>query len=307
MNARAGAESLPRPAPGTAIVNALTIDVEDYFQVSAFAAHIDRADWDRRECRVERNVGTILDMLDAHGTKATFFTLGWIAQRYPALVRSMVARGHEVASHGYGHQRASDLTPQEFSQDVVLAKRILEDLCGAEVVGYRAPSFSIGATNLWAFETLAAAGYRYSSSVYPIRHDHYGMPDSPRFAYPVGAGLLEIPVTTLRVFNRNLPSSGGGYFRLFPYALSRWMLRRVNHGDGQSAIFYFHPWEIDVDQPRIAGISAKTRFRHYVNIPRMQARLERLLGDFRWDRMDRIFLGHPMPEPEPEPIAGRRG
>ena len=308
MNARADAGSLQRPAnSSTAIVNALTIDVEDYFQVSAFAAHIDRADWDRRECRVERNVGTILDMLDAHGTKATFFTLGWIAQRYPALVRSMVARGHEVASHGYGHQRASDLTPQEFSQDVVLAKRILEDLCGAEVVGYRAPSFSIGATNLWAFETLAAAGYRYSSSVYPIRHDHYGMPDSPRFAYPVGAGLLEIPVTTLRVFNRNLPSSGGGYFRLFPYALSRWMLRRVNHGDGQSAIFYFHPWEIDVDQPRIAGISAKTRFRHYVNIPRMQARLTRLLGDFRWDRMDRIFLGQPTPEPEPESIARRRG
>ncbi len=281
----------PVDTPGAGIVNALTIDVEDYFQVSAFAPHIDRAGWDQRECRVERNVETILDMLDAHGTQATFFTLGWIAERYPALVRGIVARGHELASHGYGHQRASDLTREAYTEDVVRAKRLLEDLSGTEVVGYRAPSFSIGTGNLWAFDVLARAGHRYSSSVYPIRHDHYGMPDAPRFAHPVGDGLTEIPVTTLRLLGRNLPSSGGGYFRLYPYPLSRWMLQQVNRQDRQAAIFYFHPWEIDVDQPRIAGISAKTRFRHYVNIPRMQARLQRLLGDFEWGRMDRIFLG----------------
>ena len=159
------------------------------------------------------------------------------------------------------------------------------------MLGYRAPSFSIGEGNLWAFDCLAEAGYRYSSSVYPIQHDHYGMPDAPRFAHEVRPGLLEIPVTTLRMMNRNLPSSGGGYFRLLPYALSRWMLRQVNSGDRASAIFYFHPWEIDAGQPRVAGIDAKTRFRHYVNIGRMERRLEQLLADFRWGRMDQIFLG----------------
>ncbi len=272
------------------IVNALTIDVEDYFQVSAFAPYIARTDWEQRECRVVRNVSRILDLLAARGTKATFFTLGWIAERYPDLVRRIVREGHELASHGYGHERASDLDEAAFSLDIRRAKELLEDLAGAEVCGYRAPSFSIGTANLWAFDCLARAGYRYSSSIYPIRHDHYGMPDSPRFAYRVEAGLLEVPITTLRLLNRNLPSSGGGYFRLLPYALSRWMLRRVNASDGQAAIFYFHPWEIDVEQPRIAGIDRKTRFRHYVNIDRMEGRLQSLLADFEWGRMDHIFL-----------------
>jgi polysaccharide deacetylase family protein (PEP-CTERM system associated) len=277
------------------IANALTIDVEDYFQVSAFAPHIARSDWEARECRVERNVERILEMLAGHRTQATFFTLGWVAERYPQLVRSIVDGGHELASHGYGHQRASDMTPAEFSADIERAKGILEAVSGRAVVGYRAPSFSIGADNLWALDCIARAGYRYSSSIYPIRHDHYGMPDAPRFAHRTGSGLIEVPITTLRLLNRNLPSSGGGYFRLLPYALSRWMLRRVNAEDGESAIFYFHPWEIDVGQPRIAGIGAKTRFRHYVNIGRMEARLRRLLGDFHWDRMDRIFLDRPLP------------
>ena len=272
------------------ITNALTIDVEDYFQVSAFAPYVERSDWDNRECRVERNVHRILDMLAKHGTKATFFTLGWIAERYPQLVRRIVEDGHELASHGYGHQRASDQTAEVFSADIRQAKHILEDLSGVAVQGYRAPSFSIGTGNLWAFDCLQSAGYRYSSSIYPIQHDHYGMPDSPRFAYEVRDGLLEIPVTTLRVLNRNLPSSGGGYFRLLPYGLSRWMLSRVNAGDGEAAIFYFHPWEIDVEQPRVEGVGAKSRFRHYVNIGRMEERLNRLLGDFRWGRMDQIFL-----------------
>ncbi len=275
------------------MVNAMTIDVEDYFQVSAFAPHIARSSWDDRECRIERNMDRILQMLALQDTKATFFTLGWIAQRYPQLVRRIVAGGHELASHGYGHERASDLTQAAFLEDITRAKSILEDLGGVAVVGYRAPSFSIGQGNLWAFDALLSAGYRYSSSIYPIRHDHYGMPDAPRHAHEVRPGLLEVPITTVRLFDRNLPSSGGGYFRLFPYALSRWMLNRVNIADQQSGIFYFHPWEIDVDQPRVDGISSKTRFRHYVNIGRMERRLAQLLKDFRWDRMDNIFLAAP--------------
>jgi polysaccharide deacetylase family protein (PEP-CTERM system associated) len=272
------------------IVNALTIDVEDYFQVSAFAPHISRAEWNLRECRVEHNVNRILELLDSNNTKATFFTLGWIAERYPQLVRLIVAQGHELASHGYGHERASDQSEEVFYADIHLAKVILEDLSDCEVLGYRAPSFSIGSDNLWAFDCLERAGYRYSSSVYPIKHDHYGMPDSPRFVYQVRPDLIEIPITTLRMFKRNLPSSGGGYFRLLPYALSRWMLGRVNSRDHASGIFYFHPWEIDVAQPRVSGISHKTRFRHYVNIHRMESRLKRLLKDFNWGRMDHKFL-----------------
>jgi len=277
-----------QPAP---LRNAMTIDVEDYFQVSAFAPYIARADWEARECRVERNVDRILALLAESETRATFFTLGWVAQRYPQLVRRIVAGGHELASHGYGHERASDLSPQDFRADVSRAKQLLEDIGGQAVQGYRAPSFSIAEGNLWAFDVLQEAGYRYSSSVYPIRHDHYGMPDSPRFAYPVREGLLEVPVTTLRLRGRNLPSSGGGYFRLLPYALSRWMIGQVNRVDQQSAVFYFHPWEIDAGQPRVAGIDAKTRFRHYVNIGRTEARIARLLRDFSWGRMDEIFLG----------------
>ena len=275
------------------MVNAMTIDVEDYFQVSAFAPHIARTSWDDRECRIERNIDRILQMLATQDTKATFFTLGWIAQRYPQLVRRIVDGGHELASHGYGHERASDLTEAAFLEDITRAKSILEDLGGVAVRGYRAPSFSIGKGNLWAFDALLTAGYRYSSSIYPIRHDHYGMPDAPRHAHEVRPGLLEVPITTVRLFDRNLPSSGGGYFRLFPYALSRWMLNRVNNADQQSGIFYFHPWEIDVDQPRVDGISSKTRFRHYVNIGRMERKLTQLLKDFKWDRMDNIFLAAP--------------
>src|SRR5574343_758993 len=186
--------------------NAFTIDVEDYFQVSAFAPHIPRSEWSIRECRIERNVDNILAMLDEHGTKATFFTLGWIAERYPEVVRNIIRNGHEIASHGYGHERASDQTPESFFADINVAKLILEDLSGTEVKGYRAPSFSIGEKNLWAFECLERAGYRYSSSIYPIRHDHYGMPDAPRFAHRVRGGLLEVPVTTARLFARNLPA-----------------------------------------------------------------------------------------------------
>ena len=288
---RAGGTHAPAgPALARTIVNALTIDVEDYFQVSAMAPYIARSEWDVRECRIERNVDAILELLDRHDTLATFFTLGWIAERYPALVRAIVDAGHELASHGHGHERASDLDRDAFAQDIVRAKKSLEDTGGVAVLGYRAPSFSIGRDNLWAFDCLAEAGHRYSSSIYPIAHDHYGMPDAPRFRHRVGGGLIEIPMTTLRLAGRNFPSSGGGYFRLLPYRLSRRMIARVNRDDGEAAIFYFHPWEIDPGQPRVAGIDLKTRFRHYVNIERMSGRLESLLADFRWDRMDRIFL-----------------
>jgi polysaccharide deacetylase family protein (PEP-CTERM system associated) len=271
------------------ITNALTIDVEDYFQVSAFSSHIGRNEWSTHECRIERNMDCLLAILADHQTKATFFTLGWIAERYPKLIGQIVDEGHELASHGYGHERASDQSEASFFADINLAKLILEDLSGTSVIGYRAPSFSIGRANLWAFDCLARAGYHYSSSIYPIHHDHYGMPDAPRFVHEVRPGLMEIPITTLRAFGRNFPSSGGGYFRLFPYAVSRWMLGHVNRTDQQSGIFYCHPWEFDTEQPRIAGISNKTRFRHYVNIDRMEVRMNQLLRDFKWGRMDRVF------------------
>lgn len=271
-------------------LNALSIDVEDYFQVSAFAPHIARSEWATRECHIEANVARILDMLEAHGVHATFFTLGWIAERYPQVVRAIAKAGHELASHGYAHERATLQTPQAFFADIQLAKLIIEDLSGRPVLGYRAPSFSIDARNPWAFDALLHAGYRYSSSIYPIAHDHYGMPEAPRFAYEARRGLLEIPITTLRMLGRNFPSSGGGYFRLLPYALSRWMLGHVNRVDGQACIFYFHPWELDTQQPRVEGLSARTRFRHYLNLSRMQPRLERLLHDFRWGRVDQVFL-----------------
>jgi polysaccharide deacetylase family protein (PEP-CTERM system associated) len=274
-------------------MNALTVDVEDYFQVSAFAPYIRRADWPNLPCRVERNVDRILGMLARHRVQGTFFTLGWIAERYPALVRRIVSEGHELASHGYAHLRASDQTPDEFRRDITLSKNLLEQLAGTAVLGYRAPSFSIGAGNLWALDSLQQAGYRYSSSIYPVRHDHYGMPGAPRFAWrPAGSsGLLELPVSTVRLFGRNLPAGGGGFFRLWPYAVSRWALRRINSRDGQAGIFYFHPWEIDPDQPVPQGVSLKARLRHTLNLRRTEARLERLLGDFRWGRIDHIFLG----------------
>jgi polysaccharide deacetylase family protein (PEP-CTERM system associated) len=286
---------LAQRKPGERIRNAMTCDVEDYFQVSAFAPYIARESWPARECRVEANVERILALFEQNGVRATFFTLGWIAERYPQLVRRIVAGGHELASHGYGHLRASDQDRAEFANDVASARALLEDIGGQPVLGYRAPSFSIGKQNLWALDVLREAGYRYSSSIYPIAHDHYGMPDAPRFAfYPNGPdGLLEVPVTTVRLMQRNLPAGGGGYFRLLPYAVSRWMMERVNRDDGQPALFYFHPWELDPGQPRPEGLGAKARFRHYVNIGRMERRLAALTRDFAWDRMDHIFLPKP--------------
>jgi len=272
------------------IANALTIDVEDYFQVSALSPHFDRADWHRIPCRVERNIDVVLALLADSGSKATFFTLGWIGERYPRLVSRIVEEGHELASHGYGHHRATDQHRAEFSEDIRRAKSLLEDLAGVEVKGYRAPSFSVGKGNPWAFDCIAEAGYRYSSSVYPIRHDHYGMPDAPRFSHQSRDGLLEIPVTTARWLKTNWPAGGGGYFRLLPYALSRSLIRRVNRVERRSAVFYFHPWELDPGQPRVDGATFKTRFRHYVNLHRTEPRLRSLLRDFTWRRVDDVFL-----------------
>ncbi|HEX8477256.1 MAG TPA: XrtA system polysaccharide deacetylase [Telluria sp.] len=282
----------PAPAPGERLRNAMTCDVEDYFQVSAFAPYIDRASWPSRECRVEANIDRILAVFSAGGVKATFFTLGWIAERYPEMVKRIVAEGHELASHGYGHLRASDQSRAQFDQDIRSSKALLEDLGGQAVVGYRAPSFSIGEGNLWALEALSEAGYRYSSSIYPIQHDHYGMPSAPRFAfYPHGPdGLLEVPITTAMLMGKKLPAGGGGYFRLLPYAVSKWMMEKVNRDDREPTLFYFHPWELDPGQPRPEGLDAKSRFRHYINIDRMERRLAALTRDFAWDRMDRIFL-----------------
>jgi len=278
----------PGRAPG-AIVNALTVDVEDYFQVSAMAPYIARSAWDTIECRVESNVERLLARFADNGAHATFFTLGWIAERYPAMIRRIVAAGHELASHGYGHQRATDLSRAEFEDDITRAKHILEDAGGVAVRGYRAPSFSIDKRNLWAFDSLRDAGYAYSSSVYPVHHDHYGMPDAPRFPYSSVDGLTEIPISTVRAGSRNIPIGGGGYFRLLPYAASRWAIERFHREERRPAIFYMHPWEIDPGQPRVAGVDAKSRFRHYVSLHRTEGRLERLLQDFRWDRVDRVF------------------
>ncbi len=272
------------------ITNALTVDVEDYFQVSAFEGHIRRERWDDYECRVERNTDRLLELFAAQGARATFFTLGWVAERYPALVRRIAEQGHEVASHGRDHTRVTQQTPAEFRADVRATRELLEDTIGAPVTGFRAASFSIGRANLWALDALKECGYVYSSSIYPVRHDLYGMPEAPRRPFRNGPdSVVEVPLTTRRLFGRNLPASGGGFFRLFPYAWSRNTIQAVNRGEGRPAIFYFHPWEIDPGQPRQVGASAKARFRHYLNLEAMESRLGQLLSDFQWDRMDRVF------------------
>lgn len=275
-----------------AVINAMTVDVEDYFQVSAFEPHIDRSQWETLPHRVETNTQRILDLFDQHQVKATFFTLGWVAERYPQLIRRIVDDGHELASHGYQHTRVTEQTPDQFRQDLRLSKQILEDLGGQPIVGYRAASYSIGASNLWALEVLEEEGFQYSSSIYPVKHDLYGMPDAPRFAFrPDNAPkLLEIPISTLNFFGRNVPCGGGGFFRLYPYYLSKCAYRYINFNEKQPGIFYFHPWEIDPGQPRQQNLSFKTRFRHYLNLGRMQDRLNHLLDDFAWDTMQNVFL-----------------
>ncbi len=270
----------------------MTVDVEDYFQVSAFEKYVSKSDWNQKECRVEQSTSRLLDLFESNNVKATFFTLGWVAERYPTLIKRIVADGHELASHGYDHVRVIHQDPEEFRADVVKTKQILEDISGTHVKGYRAASYSITESNLWALDVLFETGHEYSSSIYPVKHDLYGIPDAPRFKYyPRGQdGILEIPITTLKLFGKNLPGGGGGFFRLYPYFFSRWIVQRVNKVDKESGMFYFHPWEIDTAQPRQNGLNAKTRFRHYFNLNKVYPRLEKLLHDFEWGRMDEIFL-----------------
>jgi len=281
-----------RSGPGVPMTlrNALSVDVEEYFQVAAFERTIDRAAWDSAKSRVEYSTHRVLDLFADRSVKATFFVLGWIAERHPSLIHRIVAEGHELASHGYDHTRVHQYTPVQFRDDVTKTKAILEDLGGVAIRGYRAPSYSINGRNLWALDVLHETGHVYSSSIYPIRHDLYGMPEAPRFAFRFKPdGILEIPVTTVRWGGSNYPCGGGGYFRLLPYPLFRWALRRVNEMDRQSGLFYFHPWEVDPAQPRVQGAPLKSRFRHYLNLNSMHDRLGRLIDDFEWDRMDRVF------------------
>jgi polysaccharide deacetylase family protein (PEP-CTERM system associated) len=286
--------------------HAMTVDVEDYFQVYAFFHCIPRDSWDGYTRRVEANVARILAQFAAAGVSATFFTLGWIAERHPAMVRRIVDAGHELASHGYDHRRVDAMDPVAFREDLRRTRAILEDAGGVVVRGYRAPTFSIGPTTPWAFDIIAETGHHYSSSVNPVRHDNYGMPDAPRVPYqplarqgahaaagpdgdPGTSGLWEFPMTTARVFGRNLPCSGGGYFRLLPYALFRRGFIAATEGEARPGIFYFHPWEVDPGQPRVPNCGWKSRARHYTNLGQMSGRLDRLLTDFAWDRMDRVF------------------
>lgn len=270
--------------------NALSVDVEDWFQVGAFEGVIDKAHWGHLESRVAANTDAVLDLFARADVKATFFTLGWVAERAAAQMRRIVAEGHEIASHGWDHARVHTMDAERFRADLRRSRHAIEQAAGVPVTGYRAPSFSIDARTPWAHQVLAEEGYAYSSSVAPVRHDHYGWPEAPRFAWrPVAdSAMIELPVTTARFANRTLAAGGGGFFRLLPYRFSAWAIRQVNGGQAP-AVFYFHPWEIDPGQPRVAAAPLRSKLRHYSRLSAMETKLERLLGEFAWDRVDRIL------------------
>jgi len=269
------------------VINALSVDIEDWFQVGAFERTIARADWDDLLPRVEQTSSAVIELFARTGAKATFFTLGWVAKRHPALIRRIVDAGHELASHGWDHVRVFTMNPGQFRDDIRRTRALLEDIGGKPVLGYRAPSFSIDGRTPWAHAILAEEGYAYSSSVAPVVHDHYGWPEAPRFAFrPVdGSQLIELPVTTARLAGRTIAAGGGGFFRLFPYAFSRWAIRQVN-AESRPAIFYFHPWEIDPGQPRVANAPVRSKLRHYARLGAMERKLERVIREFRWNRVD---------------------
>ena len=271
------------------IVNYLSIDVEDYFHVSAFESLSPPASWCGRELRVEKNTDKILSILNAQSVKATFFVLVWVAEHCSDLVKRIAAQGHEIASHGYGHQRVCNQSREEFREDIRHSKALLEDISGHAVLGYRAPSYSINHSNMWVHDELYETGHIYSSSVYPVKHDLYGIPDAPRFKYTLPNGLIEIPISTIKILSKNLPAGGGGFFRFYPYPMSKWIIKHINKKDQQAAIFYFHPWELDPEQPRQDQASLKSKFRHYLNLHKTEARLSQLLTDFNWDRMDKVY------------------
>jgi polysaccharide deacetylase family protein (PEP-CTERM system associated) len=293
----------PDHASTASPIHAMSVDVEDYLHAWALTPAIPRERWDSWPSRVVASTRRVLALLAAAEVHATFFVLGWVARRHPGLVRDIVAGGHELASHGHGHHKVGELGPRAFRSDVADTRLLLEDAGGVPVRGYRAPSFSIGPDEWWAFEALGEAGYGYSSSVHPIAHDHYGLPEAPRVPFrPFGETLLEIPVATLDL-GRRVSCGGGGHFRALPYAWSRWCLARYGRASRSPATFYFHPWEIDPGQPRVRGLSSRSRFRHYVNLGRMEAKLTRLLADFAWDRIDRVHdltpAHHPSWRPTP--------
>ena len=272
-------------------INGMSIDVEDYFQVWALSEKISRDDWDGFSLRVEASTRRALDLFARNGATATFFTLAWVAQRCPQLIRDIVEAGHEIGSHGMEHVKVFDQTTDEFREDASLAKKILEDISGTAVNGYRAAGFSIDERTPWAFEVLAELGYQYSSSLHPIEHDHYGMPDAPRFAHhPIeGSEFTEIPVSTVDAFGKRMSCAGGGWFRAMPYVWSRHLISRMLQEQQGPAVFYFHPWEIDPGQPRVEGLTAKSRLRHYLNLGKMEGKLDRLLTDYNWSRLDHII------------------
>ena len=283
-------ESFATAGKADALLNAMSVDIEDWFQVGAFETVIDRSDWDQLAHRVERNSDAVLALFDEAGIKATFFVLGWVAERYPALMQRIAAAGHEIASHGYDHARVFMLSPDQFRDDLERSRKLLEDSSGQKVIGYRAPSFSIDQRTPWAHEILAEQGYAYSSSVAPINHDHYGWAGSPRFAWkPVeGSDLIELPVTTVKLGSRTFAAGGGGFFRLLPYGLYKWSIRKMHREDGRGAIFYFHPWEIDPDQPRVTNAPVRSKLRHYTNLGHMRTKLLRAGQEFNWGRVDEL-------------------
>jgi len=282
------------------MLNALTIDVEDYFHVQAFADVISSAHWDEYPVRVERNTFRLLEILGRRNVKATFFILGWVADRCPALVRAIVDSGHEIGSHGYGHRMLTRGSQANFREDLIRAKSTIEDQTGSRVTCFRAPSYSITSKTLWALEILAEFGFEYDSSIFPIRHDYYGIPDAPRFPHywslKSGARLLEFPPSTVRILGINVPIAGGGYLRLLPYKVTAWAIRRLNQKEDQPAMVYLHPWEIDPDQPRLAA-SWRSRFRQYQNLQTTEKKLMRLLDDFSWAPMSKVLSGYGRPIP----------
>jgi polysaccharide deacetylase family protein (PEP-CTERM system associated) len=290
VSPRAGCGERGRSTSGT-MVNAMTVDVEDYFHVSAFDTIVSRASWDGFDSRVSRNTDRLLELFDRAGVRGTFFVLGWVAERYPALVRRIAEQGHEVASHGYHHQLLYMLTPQQFREDIRTAKAAIENACGRAVLGFRAPSYSMIQSSMWAIDILIEEGHAYDSSIFPIHHDRYGIPDSPRHPYTLnraGGSLLELPGSTVRVAGVNLPIAGGGYFRQLPYAWTRWGIDRVNKVERRPVVFYTHPWEVDPEQPRLR-VSAATRVRHYRGLEQTTVRLIRLLRDFRFDSIATVM------------------
>jgi polysaccharide deacetylase family protein (PEP-CTERM system associated) len=279
------------------IRNALTVDVEDYFHVSAFSDSISRSDWHNHTLRVERNTHQLLDLFDEYDVNATFFVLGWVAERVNALVREIASRGHEVACHGYSHQLVYEQTQEVFREETLRSKALLEEIIQSPVRGYRAASYSITKHSLWALDILIEAGFEYDSSIFPVHHDRYGIPDTPEFPYqlttPGGRSLVEFPLSTAKLLGYRLPIAGGGYFRLYPYALTRAGLRQINNKSNKPFIFYLHPWEIDTEQPRIQA-SWLSRFRHYNNLDKCESRLRKLMSDFQftttWDVLQELDL-----------------